>query len=198
MRGRPLAPPLLGATTRGCPAAPPPPAAQDRETRPRRNAIIVVVDGLRAEAVNPTDARTMTVLRTRGVHFANSHAVFPTFTTPNAAAIATGHYPGDTADFSNFLFAGFPIFDGRPPSFTGKSPGTLTPFIEENQVLGDIDAHVPGGNFLGEEALLAAGRRHGFRTAAVGKLGPTLIQDVTQGNPVNGAFAMPDTVVTDH
>ena len=155
------------------------------------------MDGLRAEAVNPTDAPTMTALRTRGVHFANSHALFPTFTTPNAAAIATGHYPGDTADFSNFLFPGFPIFDGRPASFTGKSPGTLTPFIEENQVLGDIDTHVPGGNFLGEEALLAAGRRHGFRTAAVGKLGPTLIQDVTQGNPVNGAFAMPDTVVID-
>jgi len=100
----------------------------------------VVMDGLRAEAVNPTDAPTMTALRTRGVHFANSHALFPTFTTPNAAAIATGHYPGDTADFSNFLFAGFPVFDGRPASFTGKSPGTLTPFIEENQVLGDIDA----------------------------------------------------------
>ena len=172
-------------------------SAQSRESRPRRNVIVVVMDGLRAEAVNPTDAPTMTALRTRGVHFANSHALFPTFTTPNAAAIATGHYPGDTADFSNFLFAGFPVFDGRPASFTGKSPGTLTPFIEENQVLGDLDAHVPNGNFLGEEALLAAGRRHGFRTAAVGKLGPTLIQDVTQGNPVNGAFAMPDTVVLD-
>ena len=200
MRGRPLVPLLLplllGAiilSSVGVPAA----SAQGREGRPRRNVIVVVMDGLRAEAVNPSDAPTMTALRTRGVHFANSHALFPTFTTPNAAAIATGHYPGDTADFSNFLFAGFPIFDGRPPSFTGRSPGTLTPFIEENQVLGDIDAHVPGGNFLGEEALLAAGRRHGFQTAAVGKLGPTLIQDVTQGNPVSGAFATPDTVVID-
>ena len=197
MRGRPLVPLLLGAIIACCLAAPSGPAAQDRETRPRRNAIIVVVDGLRAESVNPTDAPAMTALRTRGVHFANSHAVFPTFTTPNAAAIATGHFPGDTADFSNFLFAGFPIFDGRPPSFPGKSQGTLTPFIEDDQVLGDIDAHSPGGNFLGEEALLAAGRRLGFRTAAVGKLGPTLIQDVTQGNPVNGAFAVPDTVVID-
>jgi arylsulfatase A-like enzyme len=172
-------------------------SAQSRDSRPRGNVIVVVMDGLRAEAVNPTDAPTMTALRTRGVHFANSHALFPTFTTPNAAAIATGHHPGDTADFSNFIFAGFPIFDGRPPTFAGKNPGTLTPFIEENLVLGDIGGHVPGGNFLGEEALLAAGRRHGFRTAAVGKLGPTLIQDVTQGVPVNRAFAMPDTVVID-
>ena len=199
MRGRRFFPLLLGAVII-CGAgvlSTGESSAQSRESRPRRNVIVVVMDGLRAEAVNPTDAPTMTALRTRGVHFANSHALFPTFTTPNAAAIATGHYPGDTADFSNFLFPGFPIFDGRPGSFTGKSPGTLTPFIEENQVLGDIDAHVPNGNFLGEEALLAAGRRHGFRTAAVGKLGPTLIQDVTQGNPVNGAFAMPDTVVID-
>ena len=187
---------LLGVVIAGCAVAPSPAAAQDRP-RPRRNVIIVVMDGLRSEAVNPTDAPTMTALRTRGVYFANSHAVFPTFTTPNAAAIATGHFPGDTGDFSNFLFTGFPIFDGRPPSFTGKTPGTVTPFVEDDQVLGDIDEHFPGGNVLGEEALLAFGRTHGFRTAAVGKLGPTLIQDITQGNPVNGAFAVPDTVVID-
>ena len=197
MRGRRLVPLLLGAIIACGVAAASRPAAQDRETRPRRNVIVVVMDGLRAEAVNPTDAPAMAALRTRGVHFTNSHAVLPTFTTPNAAAIATGHFPGDTADFSNFIFTGFAIFDGRPPSFAGKSPGTPTPFIENDEVLGDIGAHVPGGNFLGEEALLAAGRRLGFRTAAVGKLGPTLIQDVAQGNPVDGAFAVPDTVVID-
>jgi len=188
---------LLGAIIACSAAAPARTAAQERGSRPRRNVIIVVMDGLRSEAVNPTDAPTMTALRTRGVHFVNSHAVFPTFTTPNAAAIATGHFPGDTGNFGNFLFTGFAIFDGRAASFTGKSPGTLTPFIEDDQVLGDIDAHFPGSNFLGEEALLALGRKHGFRTAAVGKLGPTLIMDVTQGNPVGGAFAVPDTVIVD-
>ncbi len=197
MRGPRLGVLLLGAIIACSAAAPARPAAQERESRPRRNVIIVVMDGLRAEAVNPTDAPTMTALRTRGVYFVNSHAVFPTFTTPNAAAIATGHFSGDTGDFSNFLFTGFPVFDGRPASFTGKSPGTLTPFIEDDQVLGDIDAHFPGGNFLGEEALLAFGRKHGFHTAAVGKLGPTLIMDVTQGRPVAGAFAVPDTVIID-
>jgi len=169
----------------------------DAPARPARNVVIVVMDGLRAESVNPADAPTMWSLRQRGVTFANSHSVFPTFTTPNAAAIATGHHPGDTGDFSNFLFTGFPVFGATPPSFAGKKPGTVTPFIEDDQVLGDIDEHFPGGNFLGEEALLALGRTHGFHTAAVGKLGPTLIQDVTQGNPVNGAFAVPDTVVVD-
>ena len=170
MRSSRLGALLLGAIIVCAAGAPPRAAAQDRESRPRRNVIIVVMDGLRSEAVNPADAPTMTALRTRGVHFVNSHAVFPTFTTPNAAAIATGHFPGDTGDFGNFLFTGFPIFDGRPASFTGKSPGTLTPFIEDDQVLGDIDAHFPGASFLGEEALLALGRKHGFHTAAVGKI----------------------------
>jgi arylsulfatase A-like enzyme len=178
-------------------AAPAWAAAEGPESRPRRNVVIAVMDGLRAEAVNPTDAPTMHALRTRGVHFANSHSVFPSLTTPNAAAIATGHFPGDTGDFGNFLFTGFPLFDGRPPGFAGKSPGTLTPFIEDDQVLGDLGVHVPGGNLLGEASLLALARAHGFRTAAVGKVGPTLIQDVTQGTPVNGAFATPVTVVID-
>jgi type I phosphodiesterase/nucleotide pyrophosphatase len=197
MRGPRLGVLLLGAVIACSAAAPTRPAAQERESRPARNVIIVVMDGLRSEAVNPTDAPTMTALRTRGVDFVNSHAVFPTFTTPNAAAIATGHFPGDTGDFGNFLFTGFAIFDGRPASFTGKNPGTPTPFIEDDQVLGDIDAHFPGSNFLGEEALLALGHKHGFLTAAVGKLGPTLIMDVTQGMPVGGAFAVPDTVIVD-
>ncbi|HVY32773.1 MAG TPA: alkaline phosphatase family protein, partial [Caulobacteraceae bacterium] len=36
------------------------------------------------------------------------------------------------------------------------------------------------GNFLAEDSLLAAARANGFSTAAIGKLGPTSIQDVTR------------------
>ena len=188
---------LLALLFAGAGVAPLRPAAQERESRPRRNMIIMVVDGLRSEAVNPADAPTLSGLRARGVHFANSHSVLPSLTTPNAAAIATGHFPGDTGDFGNFLFTGAPIFDGRPPGFIGKVLGTLTPFIEDNQVLGDLAAHAAGGNFLVETSLLALARANGFRTAAVGKVGPTLIQDVTQGQPVNGAFTVPETVILD-
>ncbi len=199
MRSRYVGTIALGAVIAFCVASPAAPDESDRHSKahPRHNVIIFIADGLRAGAVNPTDAPTMWSLRSRGVTFANSHSVFPTFTTPNAAAIATGHFPGDTDDFSNALFTGFPVFNGQPPSFTGKTLGTNVPFIEDDQVLGDIDEHFPGGNFLSEEALLAFGRKHGFHTAAVGKLGPTLIQDVTEGNPRNGAFVTPDTVVID-
>ena len=56
-----------------------------------------------------------------------------------------------------------------------------TPFIEDDAVLAELDAHA-GGNYLGETSLLASARAHGFSTVAVGKVGPTLVQDVSQGD----------------
>jgi len=154
-------------------------------TPKQRNIIIFVADGLRPSSVNPTDAPTLYNSRQNGVNFVNSHSLFPTFTTPNAAAIATGHYLGDTGDFSNTIYVGYPVFGGTP-----------TPFLENDSVLGDIDEKF-GGNFLDEETLLAFARENGYSTAAVGKLGPTLIQDVTQGNLVNGSVPPPQTIVID-
>src|SRR6516164_3229054 len=100
-----------------------------------RNAIIFVADGLRQGSVNEEDAPTMSLVRKQGVFFANSHSLFPTFTTPNASALATGHYLGDTGDFSNTIYSGFPV------------PGagdSITPFLESDPVLGDVDEHFAG------------------------------------------------------
>jgi arylsulfatase A-like enzyme len=153
-----------------------------------RNIVIFVADGLRPGSVTPEDAPTLYSIRENGVNFANSHSLFPTFTTPNASAIATGHYLGDTGDFSNTIYAGYPV------SPAGSSP---TPFIENDQILSDIDEHF-GGNFLDEETLLSYARQHGYSTAAIGKLGPTLIQDVTQGNAgANGTVPVPQTIIID-
>ena len=157
-------------------------------THPGRNVVIFVADGLRPSSVTPTDAPTLYGIRKDGVDFSNSHSLFPTFTTPNASAIATGHYLGDTGDFSNTIYAGYPV-----PT-ANSSP---TPFIENDPILGDIDEHF-GGNFLSEDTLLAYARSQGYNTAAVGKLGPTLIQDVTQGNPgADGKVPVPQTIVLD-
>jgi hypothetical protein len=158
-----------------------------------RNIVIVVFDGLRSGSVNATDTPTMDWVRTHGVTFANSHSLFPTFTTANASAIATGHYLGDTGDFSNTFYIGQPIF--LSGNF-GRAPGTYAPYIENNSVLGDLDAQF-NGNYLNEETLLSAARAQGFQTAAVGKMGPTAIQDVAQLNPVGGKFATPQTVIID-
>ncbi len=162
-------------------------------TVPRRNVIIFIADGLRHDSVNARDAPTLLALRERGVHFVNSHSLFPTQTTPNASAIATGHYLGDTGDFSNAKYSGYPAFDDGD---FGK-PGTATAFLENDLVLADLNAHVPGGNFLNEESLLALARRQGFNTAAIGKLGPAAIQDVSQLEPVDHHVTTPQTIILD-
>jgi Type I phosphodiesterase / nucleotide pyrophosphatase len=152
-----------------------------------RNAIIFVADGLRQGSVNEEDAPTMSLVRKQGVFFANSHSLFPTFTTPNASALATGHYLGDTGDFSNTVYTGYPL------SMLGE---TQTPFLENNRVLANINEHF-GGNYLHEETLLAYAAAHGFNTAAIGKLGPTLIQDAGEAKLVNGFIPVPKTVIID-
>src|SRR5579883_1928486 len=152
-----------------------------------RNAIIFVADGLRPSSVNETDTPTLYYVGKIGVRFTNSHSLFPTLTTANGSAIATGHYLGDTGDFSNIIYAGFPI-----PS----SGNSVTPFLENDPNLADIDEHY-NGNYLNEETLLATARKAGYSTAAVGKLGPTLIQDVTQGNRISGTVPPPTTIVID-
>jgi hypothetical protein len=133
-------------------------------------------------------------VRNHGVNFVNSHALFPTFTTPNGSAIATGHYLGDTGDFSNTIYSGYPIFNTG--NFGHTTAGTNTPFIENNPILADLDDHY-NGNYLSEETLLSVARAHGFNTASIGKVGPVAIQDVTQINPEGQAFPTPVTIFID-
>lgn len=166
-----------------------PALADDVPQRGPRNVIIFVADGLRRGSVNATDTPALYAVRANGVDFANSHALFPTFTTPNASSIATGHYLGDTGDFSNTVFVGYPIFNDI------GAAGTQTPFLESNQVLADVDEHVTGGNYLNEETLLALAREHGYNTASIGKVGPVGIQDVTQLRIDGSKVVQPTTTV---
>src|SRR5262249_11779187 len=136
------------------------------------NVVLFIPDGLRALKVTPETAPTMAALREAGVNFKNPHSLFPTFTTANAAGFATGHYVGDTGDFSNTIYTGYPV-----PA--PDAPPTVTPFLENDAVLGNVDAHF-GGDYLDEETILKIARTHGFSTAAVGKLGPILIFDHTE------------------
>jgi arylsulfatase A-like enzyme len=142
-------------------------AAQDKVPH---NIILFVPDGLRALTVTPQSAPTMAAVRDRGVNFKNPHSMFPTFTTANAASFATGHYPGDTGDFSNTIYAGYPV---------KAANGSMTPFLESNPVLGDVDQHFEG-NYLDEDTVLLAARHQGYSAAAIGKVGPVLIFDHTE------------------
>jgi hypothetical protein len=139
------------------------------------NVVIFVADGLRAHSVNDASAPNLAALARQGVSLVNSHSVFPTLTMANASAMATGHYLGDTGVFSNTLFAGFAV-----PS----AAHSATPFIENDAVLGELDAHF-GGNFLNEETIVQRARDNGFSTAIIGKVGPALLFDHTErsGSP---------------
>jgi predicted AlkP superfamily pyrophosphatase or phosphodiesterase len=144
------------------------------------NLILFVPDGLRGQIVTPQSAPAMAEVRDRGVNFKNSHSLFPTFTTANASAMATGHYLGDTGDFSNTIYTGYPV---------GPADGTVTPFLEVNPVIIDADEHF-GGDYLNEETLLKMARAKGYSTAAIGKVGPTLIFDHTDKPGADGLHSI--------
>ena len=158
---RPFAAVLLTATLLATPTL--------AQSRPH-NVVLFVADGLRPGMVNAQTAPAITALMARGVRFTNTHALFPTFTTANASGMATGHLLGDTGDFSNTIYVGYPV------------PGagnTLTPFLESDPVLGDVDEHF-SGDYLNEATILKAARDAGMATATIGKLGPALIFDHTE------------------
>src|SRR5215470_5996661 len=139
------------------------------EAQNQRNLILFVPDGLRALSVTPEATPAMAALRDKGVNFANPHSLFPTFTMANASGLSTGHFIGDTGAFSNTIYTGFPV---------AHASNSVTPFIETDPVLGDLDEHF-SGNFVDEDAILLAAHNQNFSTAAIGKVGPIMMFDHT-------------------
>src|SRR5438270_7067427 len=144
------------------------------------NLILFIPDGLRALKVTPETAPAMTEVRDKGVNFKNPHSLFPTFTMANGSAMATGHYLGDTGTFSNTIYTAYPV---------AHANNTVTPFLEVDPVLLDVDEHF-GGDYLNEETILKMARAQGFSTAAIGKLGPTLIFDHTDKVGADGLHSI--------
>jgi hypothetical protein len=143
--------------------------AQTPTARPH-NVVLFIADGLRFRMVDDTTAPTMAAMARQGVSLRNSHALFPTFTMANASGMATGHMLGDTGTFSNTIYTGFEV------------PGagsSLTPFMESDVVLSDVDEHF-AGNYLDEATILKLARDKGYSTASIGKIGPALVFDPTE------------------
>jgi arylsulfatase A-like enzyme len=134
---------------------------------PPPNVILFVPDGLRAAMVSMETAPALFSLAREGVTFRNSHSVYPTLTMPNATALATGHFPGDTGVFGNSFLLPFSV---------ERAGGTRVPQIENNAVLAELDERM-GGSFVPQATLLSLARRAGYSTAVIGKHGPALLQD---------------------
>lgn len=149
-----------------------PAAAQQSAPRPvaaKRNIIIFVADGLRYGIVNTDTAPTFAQIQHDGVDFTNSHAVYPTVTTVNASAIATGHGIGDTGEYGNVMYLGTPALTAAFGSPAGD--------MEDDAVLQQTNDRF-GPNYLNETSLLKVARQQGYQTAAIGKEGPIAIQDI--------------------
>ena len=161
--------------------SPAPAQAQDQAPGPH-NVIIFVADGLRYGSVEPDTMPNLARLKSQGVDFTNSHSLYPTVTTVNASAIATGHYIGDTGNFGNTLYV------GRPMISLKNSP---LGFLENDTVLSEMNQKF-GGNYLNETTLIAAARAKGWQTAIIGKEGPARIQDSTAAPDGNETLIVDD------
>ena len=151
------------------------------------NIIIFVADGLRYGSVEPGNMPNMARLKREGVDFTNSHSLFPTVTTVNASAIATGHYIGDTGDFGNTIYTGTPM---------DSMKGAPLAALENDAVLAEMNQKF-GGNYLNEDTLIARARQQRFATAVIGKLGPMRIQDSTAGADGNQTLLIDDNTGRD-
>ena len=136
------------------------------KTAPSRNVILFVADGLRHGMVTPQNTPTLYALSRQGVLFDNSHSLFPTLTMANSSAIGTGHALADTGIFSNVIYTGFSVISAA------SSP---MPFLESDNVVRELDSHFDN-DLLDGDTLLSAAHNAGFSTAALGKLGPALLQ----------------------
>jgi len=146
------------------------PALAQAQSARAHNVVLFIADGLRFRMVDDQTAPTMAAIAREGVSLRNSHALFPTFTMANASGMATGHMLGDTGTFSNTIYTDFEV------------PGagnSLTPFLESDAVLGDVDEHF-AGNYLDEVTILKLARDKGYSTASIGKIGPALVFDPTE------------------
>src|SRR3984957_10411359 len=66
--------------------------------------LVLVLDGLRPDSITEQETPHLWRLRPGGGDFPNGHAVFPTVTRANAAAIGSGVYPDRNGIFGNTLY----------------------------------------------------------------------------------------------
>ena len=134
------------------------------------NVVLFVPDGLRGEIVGRNTAPAMAALRARGVRFCKQPFLVPHL--HHRERLCDGDRPPPRRHRRLLQHD----LHGVPGS-RGRELADALP--RERPRARDVDEHF-GGNYLNEETILRAAREAGLNTAAVGKLGPTLIFDHTE------------------
>jgi arylsulfatase A-like enzyme len=159
---------------------------------PASKVVVMVWDGLRPDSVNGTDTPNLAALKAAGVDFADNHSTYPTFTMMNAAALATGSFPGTNGFYGNTYWQYGPTGNAA----NGKPADFLAPvFTEDWAILDDLDTYYknqgdPG--LLRVTTLFQQAQAKGLVTATVGKRGPAFLQDYRrQGYIIDEDFVAP-------
>ena len=147
----------------------------------RARVIVFIWDGLRPDAISRTDTPNLYALRQQGSEFTDHHSVYPTFTMVNAAALATGNFPGNNAYYGNYIFQPGP--EGKDTAGKAVHFDREVVFTEDFGVLRSLDANL-GRRLLSRPTLFETAQRAGLKTATIGKTGPAFLQDLHLGGVV--------------
>ena len=128
-----------------------------------RHVVLVVWDGMRPDFVTEKYAPTLDKLAREGVRFRNHHAVYPTATDVNGAALATGCYPNRNGLAANLEFR--PAINSRQPIDMGD-PDSIK--------RGD---EIAGGKYLAAATFVESLRAAGLKVALVGAKSVAILFD---------------------
>lgn len=141
--------------------------------------LLIVWDGLRPDVINAEDTPHLAGLRDRGVDFTDHHSTYPTLTMINASSFATGAFPGTHGYYGNWIWA--PQAHGRDSA--DRLVDFQQPvFTEDYSILQAIDA-AHGGRLFTVPTLFDTAVRAGLGVAAIGKGGPTYLQNLRGTTP---------------
>src|SRR5213082_1134461 len=132
----------------------PAPLVAAASTATPRHVVLVVWDGMRPDFVTEKYAPALDKMARDGVRFRNHHAVYPTATDVNGAALATGCYPNRNGLAANLEFR--PAINSRQPIDMGD-PDSIK--------RGD---EVSGGKYLEVPTFVELLRAAGKKVAVVG------------------------------
>ncbi len=160
------------------------------EAQTRRLVIVLVIDGLRPDMIQPGIMPNLARLKQEGAWMENSHSVFPTVTRVNSASISTGTFPSEHGIVSNTMWV------------EGVSP---KPFDTSNYLNLVKLAEISSGRTLPVRTLAESLESSGIRFVSIGSgsTGGTFLLNpqAPSGNGVvinasfaDGRVAFPDKV----
>ncbi len=139
-------------------------AKTDSETAPRaRHVVLIVWDGMRPDFVSAENTPQLWQLAQAGVTFRRHHSVYPSLTSVNATALATGVFPQRSGVIANWAFR---------PDLAGEKPARM----DDAETIRKGDA-LTEGHYLGAPTIAELVRAAGGQVAVAGTKSAGLLHD---------------------